>query len=91
MFHSASSLHAGLIQRSRPVQSPPAVRIVAKAAIDLPTRIVPAKRPAAPSRRFGLTVRVEPELRRRLLEEKRERGTTQQDILHKALAQYLGE
>ena len=43
----------------------------------------------APSRRFGLTVRVGEGLRERLLEARKRTGRTAQSILHDALVSYL--
>ncbi|MEM9138740.1 MAG: hypothetical protein AAGB15_02830 [Pseudomonadota bacterium] len=96
-----ASLHAGLIERARPrpASAPSVVPLVQRQAD--PARIMPrlraelaaaAPQPAEePPRRYALTVRVEPEVRRDLARLTARTGRTTQAVLHRALQAMLAE
>ena len=96
-----ASLHAGLIERTPQVPEPTGVlKLRARnmpppkvsGPVDLPQVQHLDKRPlvhGAPPRRFGLTLRVEPEMRRDLARYTDYTGRTTQSVLHAALSGYL--
>lgn len=96
---SMASLHAGLIERAQPrsTNTHSVVSLVTRA--NDPARITPKLRaglvqapiqrmPESP-RRYALTVRVEPKIRRALASLTKRTGRTTQSVLHDALQSML--
>ena len=97
-----ASLHSGLIERARPSTREPVGILKLRAAVAPPPKVSgPVElphvqtlkpRPLLPSttpKRYGLTLRVDPRMRRDLAEFTSQTGRTVQNVLHAALAGYL--
>ncbi|MEM7060569.1 MAG: hypothetical protein AAF557_23565 [Pseudomonadota bacterium] len=96
-----ASLHAGLIERARPAKEPIGI-LKLRAASAPPPKVAgpveilqarieePSTAVAMPSRRrYGLTLRVEQDMRRQLAKFTDQTGRTLQSVLYAALSSYL--
>lgn len=96
-----ASLHAGLIERARSTAEPIGI-LKLKASNATPVQVagpvnlpkmkqVPTNPISAPKslRRYGLTLRVDPQMRRDLTSFTEHTGRTVQSVLHSALSGYL--
>ena len=96
-----ASLHAGLIERARVMPGPAGIIKLRSATASPPKVAGPVQLPQAqhltarplvphiPARRYGLTLRVDYELRQDLARFTEQTGRTMQSVLHSALAGYL--
>lgn len=96
-----ASLHSGLIERARPRPEPTGIlKLRATGAppaqVRGPVLLPQVKKPAvshlsviAETRRFGLTLRVDHEMRQDLARYTEHTGRTVQSVLHAALSGYL--
>ena len=98
---SLASLHAGLIERSRQQPEPNGIAKLRAAVAPPPKVSGPVQLPqtqklkarplmaSPPPRRYGLTVRVDQNLRGELARYTEHTGRTMQNVLHAALSGYL--